>query len=327
MSNNTVSIIIPAFNSGKTISKCVESLLSLEYPDYEIIIVNDGSTDDTLSLLKNYEASPKLVIIDQPNAGPSIARNKAIKLAKGAFIAFTDADCTVKPDWLKELLKGFTAANPYTIMGVGGDQLSPPDESNFGKSINEFLKKIGLLSDYIKDAEGKTAIIETAHNPTCNVIYRKEIFDKIGYFDENLWPGEDVDLDYRIKQSGFKLMFNPSAVVYHYRQTNMAGYKRMMFRYGNVQAILVKRYGFFRKIQYVPFFLLFLIFSLVLACFVSILTALELLALQLLVFVAAFFINTKDFKKAFLQLYYLIITVGCWNMGFAAGMFSGKQKK
>ena len=102
--------------------------------------------------------------------------------------------------WLTELEKGFD--NP-DVAGVGGDQKSPEDETERGRLIQEFLKTIGFITDYIKtNAEMK----ETTHNPSCNSAYRKSILEEVGGFDETLWPAEDVELDLKIHRLGYKCM-------------------------------------------------------------------------------------------------------------------------
>lgn len=320
MPNEMISVIVPAYNAGRTIVRCAESLMGLDYPNYEVIVVNDGSTDNTLALVKEFEKSGVFTVIDQKNSGPSASRNKAIALAKGEYIAFTDSDCIVEKNWLTELMKGFNASNPYLIMGVGGDQQSPADETEFGRDLSGFFRNIGMVADYVKDPSGKTAITETEHNPTCNVVYRKEVFGKVGLFNENLWPGEDVELDYKIRRNGFKLMFNPSAVVYHYRPENIKQYRGMMLRYGLVQALLVKKYGFFRKIQYIPFFVLFMLLTLAAAAFVGPQYFFELLGLQLLSFGVSFYINTKNVKQSLKYLRLFAETLAFWNAGFVKGM-------
>ncbi|MFH1318165.1 MAG: glycosyltransferase family 2 protein, partial [Candidatus Omnitrophota bacterium] len=68
------------------------------------------------------------------------------------------------------------------------------------------------------------------------------------------WPGEDVELDYRLKRKGYKMLFNPRAIVYHYKPKNMADFSRMMYRYGEAQGMLVRKYGLFRKIHFIPAF-------------------------------------------------------------------------
>jgi glycosyltransferase involved in cell wall biosynthesis len=326
MSENFVSIIIPAYNSIRTMKKCVESLLALNYPEgaYEAIIIDDGSTDGTPVVLEKYKDNPKIRIISVPNGGPSKARNMAIKEARGEFIAFTDADCIVDREWLNCLMQSFAADG--SVIGVGGDQLSPSDEAEFGTQLNGFLKLIGFISDYVKgDAgAGHTAIRETEHNPTCNVMYKKEVFQKAGFFTEDLWPGEDVELDHKIRKLGYRLLFNPAAVVFHYRPADIKGFLKMMFRYGRVQAILVKRYGFFRKIQYVPFLVIFSILLYIFTFTLNHAAFLLLLLLQLSVFVFYFMEHTKKPLLSVKYTWLLTLTVAAWNSGFAAGVFSKK---
>jgi len=326
MSGKFISIIIPAYNSIRTMKKCVESILALNYPaaEYEAIIVDDGSTDGTPAVLEKYKDNLNLKIIRLPNGGPSKARNIAIKQARGEFVAFTDSDCILDREWLNNLMKGFDTEG--RVMGVGGDQLSPVDETEFGTQLNDFLKLIGFISDYVKEYSGvKPAVMrETEHNPTCNVIYRKEIFEKAGFFSEDLWPGEDVELDYKIRKLGYTLIFNPAAIVFHYRPSGIKGFSKMMFRYGKVQAILAKRYGFFRKIHYVPFLLLFFIMLYLLTAMLKPAALLLLLFLQTAVFWFYFTENTKKPGLGVRYTWLLTLTVASWNAGFAAGVFSKK---
>jgi len=239
-----VSIIIPAKNAQAVIKKCVDSILRQNYKNYELIVVNDGSTDKTAQILADY---PLVKALTTPGAGPSEARNIGIALAKGEFAAFTDADCVVAGDWIAELLKGFT--NEKTA-GCGGAQKSPEDDSGFGKKVQDFLSIFGFISGYLQSGSKMRL---TSHNPSCNVMYRKSILVESGGFLAGLWPGEDVELDYRIKKNGYSLMFNPQAVVYHYRPNNFRNFNAMMFRYGQAQGFLVRKYGIFRMIQVLPF--------------------------------------------------------------------------
>lgn len=244
MTDSLVSIIIPAKNAQATIKKCIDSIARQSYKNYELIVVNDGSTDKTAQILRDY---PRARVLTTPGTGPSKARNTGIAQAKGEFVAFTDADCVLDYHWIEELLKGFINER---IAGVGGIQKSPTDETEFGKKVQEFLKIFGFISDYMQPG----AKIKSAnHNPSCNVMYRKSILVESGGFLTGLWPGEDVELDYRIKKNGYLLMFNPEAVVYHYRPSNFKEFNRMMFNYGQAQGWLVRKYGIFRIIQVLPF--------------------------------------------------------------------------
>jgi len=312
--NPLISVIIPVKNGEKTIKKCLDSLKNLHYTNYEIIVIDDNSNDNTSEILSSYEG---IEVLKTSGIGPSKCRNLAIKQARGEYLAFTDGDCLVHPEWLNELLKGFGEDN---VIGVGGDQQSPHDETKFGRIVQEFLKAVGFVTDYIK---GKKIMIETQHNPTCNVIYKKEIFDKIGGFRENLWPGEDVELDYRIKQlKKYKLKYNPLAIVYHYRPANLGAFCKMMNNYGWAQGFLVKKYKAYRIIHYEPVFLLLLL-SLLIGMWVYNLNLGLFCSLSPLFY---FYLKTKSIKKTFQFIRLLIMTIIYWNLGFVRGLVSTQRK-
>jgi glycosyltransferase involved in cell wall biosynthesis len=116
-----VSVVVPVYNSESTVGKCLNSLVEQDHPSFEVIVVDDGSTDKTAQICASYS---QITVLSPGKVGPSRARNLGIDEAKGEFVAFTDADCIVNRDWLTELEKGFTGPD---IAGVGGDQKSPED--------------------------------------------------------------------------------------------------------------------------------------------------------------------------------------------------------
>ena len=362
-----ISVVIPARNSKETIGKCFESLAAMDRYDFEVIIVDDGSTDGTAEICESFsgksgedlfvkrsspDPSPKtstscplgslrcerklpngqdmeffegnpggtflhkkvppgfpVKIIRVGQGGPSRARNRGIAAAAGEFVAFTDADCIVDTTWLTELEKGFTGPD---IAGVGGDQKSPDDETETGRLIQEFLKTVGFMTGYIKTG---AKMKETEHNPTCNSMYRKKVLEEVGGFDEALWPSEDVELDLKITRRGYKLVFNPEAVVAHYRPKTYRDFARMMRRYGASQWYLVKKYGFFRKLHFVPVALI-----IGLAVFVSLLS--RDVRFWPIIFVPWplmflwFYLKTRDVGKSLRFFHLFIVTIVNWNWGF-----------
>jgi len=262
MTEPKISIVVPAYNAEKTIKKCIESLLDIDYTNYEIIIVDDGSTDATKQILSGYKE--KISVMALEHRGPSHCRNKAASASQAEYLAFTDADCIVDKQWLRELLKGFSQE---AVTGVGGSQLSPNDETAFGRRVQSFFEKTGFLGGYIKTTANNSPV-RTSHNPSCNVMYRRQFLLEVGGFDEGLWPGEDVDLDYRLEKRKFILMFNPKAIVYHYRPDSLKKICSMMYRYGWTQGVLVRRYGLFRKLHWFFFAeIVFVAFALLAAFF------------------------------------------------------------
>jgi cellulose synthase/poly-beta-1,6-N-acetylglucosamine synthase-like glycosyltransferase len=241
-----VSVIVPAYNEEKVIGACLDSLVALDYPRerLEIIVVDDGSTDRTAEIISKYRS---VNAIKGAHQGPSAARNLALRQAKGEYVAFTDADCVVRPDWLRQLLRGFMAER---VAGVGGIQAAAKDESAFGLAVGRVLGAFGFIAAYSRVLK---APADVDHNASCNVLYKKSALDQVGGFDEALWPGEDVDLDHKLSKAGFRLRQDPAVAVEHYRPSTLPQYRNMMYRYGLVQAYLVKKYGIFRAIQIIPF--------------------------------------------------------------------------
>ncbi|MEW6686038.1 MAG: glycosyltransferase [Candidatus Edwardsbacteria bacterium] len=309
--NPLISIIVPVRNGEKTIGKCLDSLINLNYSNFEIIVIDDGSVDKTPEILKKYN---NIRILTTPGVGPSKARNIAVQKSKGEFLAFTDADCLVDTNWLNELLKGFTNEK---VAGVGGDQQSPEDDTEFGKEVQNFFRTIGFVTGYIKSGK-KTR--ETNHNPSCNVMYRRDIFEKLKGFEERLWPGEDVELDYRIAKANYRLMHNPKAVVYHYRPDTIAKLRRMMQNYGWSQGVITRKCGLFRVIQ-----LEFPVLILILAFGIWLTYQNNFYGISFFVFlslVPLFFFSARG-QKPFLFYKFFLLTMLSWNYGFLRGIIRG----
>jgi cellulose synthase/poly-beta-1,6-N-acetylglucosamine synthase-like glycosyltransferase len=305
------SVVIAAHNSAKTMNRCLDALARQTHDSFETIVVDDGSTDETRSVCL---ARSWVTLKAIEHGGPSRARNIGIAEARGEYVAFTDADCVPRPDWLKELESGF--AGPR-VAGVGGDQESPGDETPHGKTIQDFLKTIGFVSGYIKTSR---KLRETSHNPSCNAAYRRTVLMEVGGFDEGLWPGEDVDLDYRITRRGYVLLYNPKAVVGHYRPARFSAFARMMRRYGTCQWFLIRKYGPFRVLHFEPVALLLSVIGALVFLRLRPDAAHSLLAPLPIVY-SWFYLRTGDFRDAAAYLWLLVITLACWNWGFFTAPF------
>ncbi|MCG8457155.1 MAG: glycosyltransferase [Holophagales bacterium] len=243
-----VSAIIAAYNAEATIVACVDSLLAQSHRPVEILVADDGSTDATAELLEAHPRRSEFQLLRLENGGPSRARNLGAAHARGDYLAFFDSDCRVDESCVEALLEGFDGDD---VASVGGAQRSPADESPFGLEVQRYFETVGFLTGYLQQGEAGS-IVDTAHNPSCNVIYRRRAFDAAGGFDERLWPGEDVDLDHRLHRIGYRHRFNPEAVIEHYRPASLAAFRRMMGSYGRAQGILLRRYGPFRLLHALP---------------------------------------------------------------------------
>jgi glycosyltransferase involved in cell wall biosynthesis len=309
MNDCLISVIIAVKNGQETIHKCLDSVLALPDKDIELIVVDDGSNDATGQILKGFGSLVR-VIRNQHSIGPAESRNVAASAARGRYVAFTDADCIVDKEWLNELKKGF---NGDLVAAVGGSQGSPQDESRFGRKVSLFLNKTSFVAEYTRSKSGR--IRPVAHNPSCNSMYRKDIFSNAGGFWKGFWPGEDVDLDHRLRINGHQIVFNPAAIVYHYRAKTFRAFCRMMFRYGWAQGVLVRRYGITRRVQWMP--LVILLWFVLLIMDVS-------LALWVLGIVAFIGLLAGRVDPYFLA--FACAALFLWNTGFIRGLFVYRMK-
>lgn len=223
----TVSVIVPVYNGAHTVGETVESLLHQTHVPHQIIIVDDGSTDATLEVLKRY--SSRIIIISKKNGGPASARNCGIRLTTSEYIAFTDSDCIPKIDWLAELIKGF--ANSEAV-GVGGKVWG----ADVGL-ICEYIDSIGSLNPItIKDS---TEIHSFA---TANVCFRRDVLFEAGLFDERFKKpgGEDTELCIRIRALGYKFGIAEEAIVLHHHRQTVMSFLRTVANYGEGNYLLGK---------------------------------------------------------------------------------------
>jgi len=301
-----VAVIIPVRGKAVYLKKCLDSIFNLNYKDLEIIVVDDGIDNNSKNILDNFK--DKIKILNSNFKGPSFARNLAAKSTDAEFIAFIDSDCIAHKDWINELLLGFEKF-PFAV-SCGGAQYLPDDSNSFEKRVFLFMEKANFISDY---AHSFKDIVKVSHNPSYNVMYKRECFLKEGGFKEGLWPAEDVEFDWRLIKKGYTLIFNPKAIVYHYKPKNLKDFLKMMYRYGFSQGYLVKMYGFFRKIHFVPLlffgiFIISIIFFFYKAYLYIFLLGLFFLLILLFIF------PVKILNIAVLGFLF-------WNFGFLRGLF------
>jgi O-antigen biosynthesis protein len=242
-SDIVASVVVPVHRLGPPLDRCLRTLEELRFENdrYEIVVVTDRIDPGT------YLDDFRVRQVSSPGAGPSAARNAGIDVALGEFVAFTDSDCLVDEHWLTELLACFTEED---IAGAGGSQQSPDDECPFGLRVQRLFEAISFVGGYTRE-HARTR--EVDHNPSCNAMVRKRVLDELGGFDESLFPGEDLDLDIRIRRRALRLVYNPAARVFHYRPKGLGGFARMMERYGRFSGgILTRRHGVFRLLSLEP---------------------------------------------------------------------------
>jgi len=310
-----VCIIVPVKNTSSQFESCVSSISALNYSNLELIIVDDSKEAELKIPIDN--SNNKIKILYSRGKGPSYARNLAAKNTDAYFLAFMDSDCIADKNLIHELLRGFELYPDAAA--CGGIQGLPVDATNFEKQVFLFLQKAGFITDYIKKSN-KQGIIRVVHNASCCVVYKRSIFLEAGGFLEGLWPGEDVELDYRLCRKGYNLYFNPKAIVYHHRPKCLLGFLIMMYRYGISCGILTRMYGIFRKIQSVPF--------LALAAAVLLLLAFSFHFLSVFLIIAgAALCLLFIYVGLSVPVFFLACAAGIfWNLGFLKGLIKAIKK-
>lgn len=224
-----VSVIVCTRNGSATLRPCLESLERLRYPNYEVLVIDDGSTDSVPEILKGF---PNVRALSQEPAGLSAARNRGMKEAGGVILAYTDDDCVAHPDWLTHLVRGF--AGDENAVAVGGPNIPPPPRNGIEAVVAAAPGAPAhvLLNDH-----------EAEHLPGCNLAIRKDSLEKIGGFDPAFTTaGDDVDVCWRLRDAGGKLLFAPGAMVWHHRRRSARAYLRQQRGYGHAEALLMKRH-------------------------------------------------------------------------------------
>lgn len=201
-SNPLISVIIPAYNAEKYLKEALESIIKQNYDPLEIIFVDDGSTDNTAKIVREF--GHNIIYVYQENSGPSVARNTGLKVANGEYITFLDADDFWHDNHLKNLLNCFNK-NPNLEVAMGLIQLILLNQDQEG---NSFFKEFSRSTANVNLAAG---------------LYKKSIFEKVGYFDPKLRSADDVDFYLRIKEAGIKIeMIDNTSLYYRIHNSNLS---------------------------------------------------------------------------------------------------------
>lgn len=207
MIQSTVSVIIPAYNAAAFIGEALDSVLAQTVPPEEVVVVNDGSTDNTLAILKDYEArfNGRLHILDQPNAGVASARNAAFGRASGDIVAMLDADDVYFPAFIETVRQAFTAMPDIVLFFADTEILEasgPTGRLNSeGKPVRTMpARAVGDLFQ----AEGSafTRLLGGSFIPVCATAVRRDVALLAGLFDLNIRTSEDRDFFCRMSLRG-----------------------------------------------------------------------------------------------------------------------------
>lgn len=217
-----ISIIIPAYNEEKHIGQCLDSIFNLDYPrdKFEVIVIDNGSSDRTREIAASYD----ILLLQDSTKNVSGLRNLGARHAKGEILAFVDADCVVARNWLKQAEKYF---NDFLVVVWGAPPI-PPENSTWVQAAWFLVRKKNKVIEEVDWLE------------SMNLFVRKDLFDKVGGFDESLITCEDVDLSYRLSKFG-KIISDSRLKVIHLGEaaTVREFFKKELWRgKGNFKGVL-----------------------------------------------------------------------------------------
>ncbi len=224
-----ISVIVCSCNGERTLRDCFEGLSRLEYPNFEVIVVDDGSSDGTAALGHEYGFR----VITTAGQGLGSARNVGLEAATGEIVAYLDDDAYPDPHWLTYLGAAFLKTDGLRA-GVGGPNIAPPGDGPIAACVANAPG--GPIHVLLSDDEAE-------HVPGCNAAFRKDALLAIGGFDPRFRiAGDDVDVCWQLRERGSSLAFSPSAVVWHHRRNSVRAYWKQQCGYGEAEALLERKW-------------------------------------------------------------------------------------
>jgi glycosyltransferase involved in cell wall biosynthesis len=224
----SLSVVVCAYNAAGTLDECLRHACALDYPDLEVIVVDDGSTDGTAGIARRHQRA-RLVTI--PHAGLSVARNEGLRAARGELVAYLDSDAYPDPDWPYFLALGLDGP---TVGGVGGPNVPPPEDPLGAQQVARAPG--GPVHVLLTDERAE-------HIPGCNMAFWKSVAQDAGGFDPVYTAaGDDVDFCWKVLDQGWDIAFHPAALVWHHRRAGLRPYLRQQRGYGRAEALVEARH-------------------------------------------------------------------------------------
>jgi O-antigen biosynthesis protein len=224
----SISVVICAYNAARTLDECLRHTCALEYPDLEVVVVDDGSTDESALIARSH---PRVRLLSIPHAGLSTARNEGYQAARGELVAFLDSDAYPTPEWPYYLALGLDGPH---VAGVGGPNVPPPTDPRGAHVVAR--SPGGPLQVMLSDTRAE-------HVPGCNMAFWREVLSDAGGFDPVYTvAGDDVDMCWKLLDRDWELGFHPAALVWHHARSGLRSYVGQQRGYGRAEALVEARH-------------------------------------------------------------------------------------
>ena len=326
-----ISVCVVVYNAMGHIQECLDSLMALEYPQehFEVLFIDNNSTDGTKELLQYYDTHyPHVRTLINPVLGIAGSRNLALKRAHFDYVAFTDSDCVVPPNWLSKLANGFEkySKEEPSLVAVGGSNSPPKHTSLFYDTLdlmlNTFLGSHGSVQGRRFDKDRYVP-----HIPTVNIMYHKPTVLRAGGFDVTFGNiAEDRDLSYRLEKFGHRFIYLTDTVISHKLRPTWQSWLKNMYVYGKGRMWLMRKHP--DKIDVMLFAPVLLIFSMLFPflSFIAPYFALPLFYFPCLL--AASMMTSLRAKRIVLTPMLFLLYVGthfAYGLGQIAGLFRNRE--
>lgn len=233
MDGPTASVVICVYNRPIQVVECLESLLAMDFKDFEIVVVDDASTDDTADQLEHFRQShpriPMTIVRNEHNLGVSGARNAGLKAAQGEFVFFTDSDCTVDRGWLGTFLKVFDQPDVGAVSGLVLDVVP----QTLAECAYVGTCRIGSNKWQRRDLVGS------------NMGFRRTLVVRYRFDEALTYYCDEEDIAWRMQRNGHHSAFVPEAVVHHHHHMHLYEYLRQAVCHGRGAARLWYKYGMY----------------------------------------------------------------------------------
>lgn len=324
-----LSVICPIYNEEKHIAACLDSILRQDFPkeELEVLLVDGMSTDRTREIVQQYTAQyPFIFLLDNPKRIVPTGLNIGIRVAQGEVIIRLDAHAIYPDNYFSALVDKLFALNADNVGGLC--RTLPAKDTPMCEAIAAALSSpFGMGDSHFRIGTNKEMQVDTVPFGC----FRREVFDKIGYFDEELVRNQDDEFNGRIIKFGGHIYLIPSVVIDYYGRDSISKVSKMFYQYGLFKPLVNKKLGNPASVrQFFPFFfVLGLIIGLILSLVSTFFRILYIAVLALYIFLAAYYSirQVKGLKRIFLLMGTFFVIHVSYGWGYLRGMIKLLLKK
>lgn len=298
-----LSLVIPVYNREEEMRELLESLSNQYNKDFEVVVVDDGSTSPVEHLVAEYRDRLDLKYFYKENSGPGLTRNYGSDRSVGEYLVYLDSDCVVPPQYT-QVLSSFLAVNQVDTFG--GPDAASDDFSDFQKAVSYSMTSF-FTTGGIRGGKKK---LDKFFPRSFNMGYRREVYEKLGGF-LSMRHGEDTELSYRLAKNNCVSVLIHEAYVYHKRRSSSKSFFRQVFFFGMTRVNLFKRYpDTFKLVHVLPsVFVVYTVLSIIISLFVWRYALVPVFAIALIWFLQSTKLNRSvnvgilSIKTSFIQLF------------------------